>query len=139
MIISVVAITLAIGLTILLLRRESEDVSQLKGARTPLIKVGVQIICGDCSGDSEKPKRTCLDLFGRCEDCGGTSYVLASSLAISAAQFQQQSQTLPAGLATGGRILPFHPHASKRSTSPLSAEVGAASYDSDQESAIAAG
>jgi hypothetical protein len=139
MIISVVAVLLAIGLTAFIIRREPGDGKQLRSGRAPLIKVGVQIICGDCSGDSEKPRRTCLDIFGRCEDCGGRSYVLASNLAMSALHYHQQSQMLPAGSISGGRILPFHSPASKRSTSPLSAEVAAASYDSDKESAMAAG
>jgi hypothetical protein len=138
MIISVVAVLLAIGLTAFIIRREPGDGKQLTAGRAPLIKVGVQIICGDCSGDSEKPRRTCLDIFGRCEDCGGRSYVLASNLAMSASHYHQQSQMLPAG-SSGGRILPFHSPASKRSTSPLPAEVAAASYDSDKESAMAAG
>jgi hypothetical protein len=139
MMISVLAIVIALGLTALIISREHRGVAQLRGARTPLIKVGVQIICGDCSGDAEKPRRTCLDLFGRCEDCGGTSYVLASSLAVSASHHLLHSQTLPAAAGSVGRILPFHSPASKRSASPLSGEVATASYNSDKESAVAAG
>jgi hypothetical protein len=139
MIISVVAILLAIGLTVFMIRREPGAGTQLRSGRPPLIKVGVQIICGDCSGDSEKPRRTCLDIFGRCEDCGGRSYVLASNLAMSASHYHQQSQMLPAGSMSGGRILPFHSQASKRSTSPLPGEVASASYNAGEESAMAAG
>src|SRR5215470_18831493 len=120
---SIVAILVAVSLTAIIVKRERGQGTQLRGGRTPLLKVGVQIICGDCSGDYEKPRRTYLDLLGRCEDCGGTSYVLASTLATGVSHFNQQSQVATAGLVPGGRILPFHSHASKKSTSPLSGEV----------------
>jgi hypothetical protein len=38
----------------------------------------VQIICGDCSGDGLAPRKTFMDRFGKCDYCGGASYVLAS-------------------------------------------------------------
>lgn len=38
----------------------------------------VQIICGDCSGDGLMPLKTFMDQHGRCERCGGASYILAS-------------------------------------------------------------
>ena len=38
----------------------------------------VQIICGDCSGEGVSPKKTFMDRFGKCDHCGGASYVLAS-------------------------------------------------------------
>ena len=38
----------------------------------------VQIICGDCSGDTVAPKKTFMDRFGKCDHCGGASYILAS-------------------------------------------------------------
>ena len=38
----------------------------------------VQIICGDCAGDGLSPLKTFMDRAGRCERCGGMSYVLAS-------------------------------------------------------------
>ena len=38
----------------------------------------VQIICGDCSGNSLIPFKTFMDRHGHCERCGGASYILAS-------------------------------------------------------------
>ena len=38
----------------------------------------VQIICGDCAGDGIAPMKTFMDRAGKCERCGGVSYVLAS-------------------------------------------------------------
>src|SRR5260370_88473 len=54
------------------------DTMQLSGLRASLPFVGIQIICGDCSGDSERPTKTFVDRFGRCAQCGGGSYTLAS-------------------------------------------------------------
>jgi hypothetical protein len=56
-----------------------------------IVRIGIQIICGDCSGDADRPIKTYLDLHGNCARCGGRSYILASSLNASAMQ-----------LATGG-------------------------------------
>ncbi len=47
-------------------------------ARLPLR--GIQIICGNCGGNSLSPKKTYLDRFGRCEQCGGDSLMLAADL-----------------------------------------------------------
>jgi hypothetical protein len=44
------------------------------------VRIGIQIICGDCSGDADRPIKTYLDLHGNCARCGGRSYLLASSL-----------------------------------------------------------
>jgi hypothetical protein len=44
------------------------------------VRIGIQIICGDCSGDADRPIKTYLDLHGNCARCGGRSYMLASSL-----------------------------------------------------------
>ena len=38
----------------------------------------VQIVCGDCSGEGVSPRKTFMDRFGKCDHCGGASYVLAS-------------------------------------------------------------
>ena len=45
-----------------------------------IVRIGIQIICGDCSGDADRPVKTYLDLHGNCARCGGRSYILASSL-----------------------------------------------------------
>ena len=51
-----------------------------------MLTIGVQIICGDCSGDAESPIKTYLNRVGDCAQCGGRSYMLASSRVIGAQQ-----------------------------------------------------
>jgi hypothetical protein len=43
----------------------------------------VQIVCGDCAGYDVLPRKTFLTRDGRCWDCGGRSYALASRLCAS--------------------------------------------------------
>ena len=38
----------------------------------------VQIVCGDCAGEGISPAKTFMDRHGRCDRCGGSSYILAS-------------------------------------------------------------
>jgi hypothetical protein len=51
-------------------------------ARPSLPTLGIQIICGDCSGDGEIPAKTFMDRAGTCNQCGGTSFVVAATRAI---------------------------------------------------------
>lgn len=46
--------------------------------RTSVSRVGIQIICGECSGDDESPRKTYMNYNGNCASCGGSSYMLAS-------------------------------------------------------------
>lgn len=39
-----------------------------------------QIICGDCAGDDLLPSKTLLLADDTCSRCGGSNYVLASTL-----------------------------------------------------------
>ena len=48
--------------------------------------MGVQIICGDCCGDAESPVKTYLDRTGNCVQCGGRSFMLASTRIVYAQQ-----------------------------------------------------
>ena len=64
--------------TAYLLSRCAPDQSALSRPHSEMLRLGVQIICGDCCGDSDRPVKTYLDQFGRCGQCGGRSYVLAS-------------------------------------------------------------
>jgi hypothetical protein len=41
-----------------------------------------QIICGNCAGQGELPRKTLLTEQGLCADCGGRSYQLASDLEV---------------------------------------------------------
>jgi len=61
--------------------RHSGEQPELRGSHGEILRLGVQIICGDCCGDSDRPVKTYLDQFGRCGQCGGRSYVLASAYA----------------------------------------------------------
>jgi len=81
-----IAAALIIGVLTFLLTRSLDKSSRLalNEARVAKLSMGVQIVCGDCAGDGESAARTYLNRCGRCETCGGSSYVLASSLALSA-------------------------------------------------------
>lgn len=69
----------ALLLTYFLTKGYGNDSSQLLEPRSELVTTGVQIICGDCSGEDDMPIKTYLDRFGNCSHCGGHSYVLASN------------------------------------------------------------
>jgi hypothetical protein len=62
------------------LRVRSFD-SRLTERHNFVTTMAVQIICGDCSGDEGSPRKTYLDPRGQCNQCGGSSYVLASNRA----------------------------------------------------------
>src|ERR1700733_2313667 len=79
-----VGIILAIALTVLVvchdrLSKHGQEGPLTEEPRAELL-LGVQIVCGNCSGDDARPNRTCLSVWNTCTQCGGTSYVLASSL-----------------------------------------------------------
>lgn len=59
-------------------RRSRSSHGDLIQPRPGLPALGVQIICGDCSGDEMAPIKTYMDRYGACETCGGSSYMLAS-------------------------------------------------------------
>ena len=59
---------------------------QLSEPRVSIVTVGVQIICGDCSGNTDRPLKTYLDRHGHCAQCGGRSYMLASNRTVYANQ-----------------------------------------------------
>ena len=61
-----------------LVSRRSQDQRGLNGLHGEMLRLGIQIICGDCCGDSDRPVKTYLDQLGRCGQCGGRAYVLAS-------------------------------------------------------------
>ncbi len=104
-IISAVAIALGLAGILLLIARRTDPV-RLDEARGSLLMVGVQIICGNCSGDGESPNRTYLDRYGNCAECGGHSYLLASSLALNSAPLRT-ARLVQGHAASNGRVLPF--------------------------------
>lgn len=105
-IITTVAIALALT-WIAVLRVRRNDPAQLDDARGALLMVGVQIICGNCSGDGESPNRTYLDRYGNCAGCGGHSYLLASSLALNSAALRAARLVQAHSAGGNGRVLPF--------------------------------
>ncbi|MCI0487652.1 MAG: hypothetical protein L0229_13755 [Blastocatellia bacterium] len=80
---------------------------QLIGPRTSLVEMGVQIICGDCSGDNAMPVKTFLNRSGNCDRCGGRSYVLASELALRLLHRRPLEPTQLHSVPNKSRVLPF--------------------------------
>jgi hypothetical protein len=91
-------IILAIALTLLVVCHDRLDKRRMDSERyltEPQVRtrlLGVQIICGNCSGEDFRPRRTLLSLLNTCVQCGGNSYVLASNLYLPAAQAARQRQ-----------------------------------------------
>ncbi len=102
------ATAIALGLAcIVLLKSRTADPEQLIQQRAPMLTVGVQIICGNCSGEGERPLKTYLNQYGNCAQCSGRSYLLASSVAayglVARAARLREAQIA----STHGRVLPF--------------------------------
>jgi Zn finger protein HypA/HybF involved in hydrogenase expression len=95
--------TFVVALTIVA-RGQTSDDQALTGSRTSMLTVGVQIICGDCSGNDYLPKKTLLGRDGACAQCGGHSYILASNRVSNAQQIMisrlsaQESAASPVSL-----------------------------------------
>lgn len=101
------ALTIALVLTgILVLKARRTNTTRPDDTRGALLMVGVQIICGNCSGDGESPNRTYLDRHGNCAECGGHSYLLASSLALNSTALRA-ARLVQNRAASNGRVLPF--------------------------------
>ena len=92
------------------IRGRSQDWAQLRAPRQPIPTMGVQIVCGNCSGDNLFAQKTYLDHKGNCEQCGGHSYVLAATLAVNALQ-QRALRAVEPAVTGGGRVIPFDPAA----------------------------
>ena len=61
-----------------ILKTRTHDSGQLIEPRAASLTIAVQIICGDCCGDENRPIKTLLGRGGNCAQCGGSSYMLAS-------------------------------------------------------------
>jgi hypothetical protein len=108
MLIIIAATMIVIALTtLILLKSHKTDPAQLSEPRTSLISMGVQIICGDCSGDESRPLKTYLDRHGNCSHCGGHSYILAANRALYAQQIMAERRMESEAAATSGRVIPF--------------------------------
>src|SRR5262245_6033578 len=107
MIMIIAATVLALALTALfLVKGRKADPAQLRTLQPQLPTMGVQIICGDCSGDSALARKTYLDRHGNCHECGGHSYILASTIALQMLQLRAQ-RAAEQSMAAPGRVIPF--------------------------------
>ena len=103
-----VAVAFALGLACaFLMRFRTADPSQLQQSRASLLTVGVQIICGNCSGDEDHPVKTYMDRAGNCAQCGGASYLLASSVAANSVIMREARLRDSQIAASHGRVIPF--------------------------------
>ena len=101
---TVIALSLA---SLVLLKSRVTESSQLEQPRPALLSMGVQIICGDCSGEEGPPIKTYMNRYGGCSQCGGTSYLLASAVAANSL-FMRAARLREAQFATShGRVIPF--------------------------------
>ena len=108
MLIIIAATMMALTLTALfLVKGHKTDSAQLNEPRPSIPTMGVQIICGDCSGEGLAPYKTYLTHSGNCEHCGGHSYILASSLAIYALQMRALRMAESQNASSNGRVIPF--------------------------------
>jgi hypothetical protein len=92
--------------TLFLVKGRSGDSAQLRISRPPIPTMGVQIVCGNCSGDNLLAQRTYLDYYGNCEQCGGQSYILAAALAAHALH-HRNLRVMENAAGGGARVLPF--------------------------------
>lgn len=114
----IVATAIAVGLAcIVLTKSQMTDSSQLRQPRPALLTIGVQIICGNCSGDDELPLKTYIDRSGNCAACGGHSYVLASALAATGVVARAARLREARFSSTNGRVIPFEAPSSRTSRS----------------------
>ena len=113
MLIIAIATMSVLVLSYILLKTRKADPRQLAETRTPLATMGVQIICGDCAGQSEIPIKTYLNRSGSCDQCGGFSFVLASDLALQALQMRAARISQHQSATDSGRVLPFETPASR--------------------------
>ncbi|PYT04713.1 MAG: hypothetical protein DMF60_14430 [Acidobacteria bacterium] len=102
-----VATMIALGLGVVLMKGRTNDPAQLDQPRHSLLTVGVQIICGNCSGYDERPVKTYLDRSGNCSHCGGTSYLLASSVGVNIALLRADRLREAQIVSSHGRVIPF--------------------------------
>jgi len=108
MMIIIAATIFALSLTgLFLVKSRQEDPAQLRIPRRQVPTLGVQIICGDCSGDNVIAQKTYLDSNGNCHACGGHSYILASTLAMQVLQLRAQRAAEQTAAATSRRVIPF--------------------------------
>lgn len=99
--------------SVVLMKSRTNDPAQLNQPRQRMLTVGIQIICGDCSGYDERPIKTYLDRSGNCSHCGGTSYLLASSVGVNMALLRADRLRDAQIVSSHGRVIPFEMPASR--------------------------
>jgi hypothetical protein len=103
-----VAIVIALSLAgMVLMKSRSTDSAQLEQPRHALLTMGVQIICGDCSGEGEHPVKTYMNRYGTCSQCGGASYLLASAVAANSLMARAIRVREAQIASSHGRVIPF--------------------------------
>lgn len=118
MITILVLTAIALGLACLvLIQSQTFDPDQMYQRRPAPLTMAVQIICGDCAGDGRQPLRTCLDRHGRCAQCGGSSYLLASIAASNRAAARAERVREAHAGSSRGRVIPFKVSVSRASGS----------------------
>jgi hypothetical protein len=112
------AIAITLGLAcIVLTKSRITDSAQLAQPRPGVLMIGVQIICGDCSGEDLRPIKTYLDQSGNCARCGGSSYLLAAAVGANI-KLLGAGRSRDANIASShGRVIPFEVPASRGSRS----------------------
>jgi hypothetical protein len=103
--------------SVVLMKSRIGDPAQLTEPRHSMLTVGVQIICGNCSGYEERPIKTYLDRSGNCSQCGGTSYLLASSVGVNIALLRADRLRDAQIVSSQGRVIPFETPASRATRS----------------------
>jgi len=101
---TVIALSVA---CVVLIKSRVADSAQLDQPRPALLTIGVQIICGDCSGEGQHPIKTYMNRYGSCGQCGGKSYLLASAVAINSLLARATRLRDAQIAASHGRVLPF--------------------------------
>jgi hypothetical protein len=103
-----VATVIALSLAgMVLIKSRSTDSAQLEQRRPALLTIGVQIICGDCSGENQHPIKTYMNRYGCCSQCGGGSYLLASAAAANILVARAMRVRDAQIASSHGRVIPF--------------------------------
>lgn len=80
MLISVILI-LGLASVYFIIRNRDSAPSQSPEPRQTIVVLGVQIICGDCSGDARPSSAIYMNRLADCPQCGEPSYVAATKAA----------------------------------------------------------
>jgi hypothetical protein len=83
------------------------DPERLTGSLPTLPLIGIQIICGDCSGEASSPRITYMDSTGHCARCGSGSVMLACKRGIYLQSLLAARMSNKESARTEAHILPF--------------------------------